>query len=196
VSHRSSSRGIRGAVTAAGCPTQATYVTLIGADSQAGTCPPADLARVPTNGNPAHDEAAKASRRTDLTNQLKDLVACGIAHPAQDNGTDLFGAFLNAGRFTANRPHARIYILSDMIEQQSQWEFSSRTFDAADNRRLLTDVSHAGLVPVGLAAATVTVVGANVGASSIAPEQLAGMDRFWQEYFAAAKATLSYEQHL
>lgn len=179
------------AEVAGGCTTQATYASLIGADSQAGTCPPVNLARVPTNGNPGHDEAAEASRRTDLSNQLHGLLACGLAHPGQDNGTDLFGAFVNAGRFVANRPHVHIYILSDMIEQQNRWAFYNRSFDATNNRRLLADVSHAGLIPVGLAGSTVTVLGANVGALSMTPEQLAGMDRFWQSYFAAANATLT-----
>jgi hypothetical protein len=181
------------AQVAAGCPTQPLHASLIGNDSQAGTCPPVNLAEVPTNGNPTHDDTATASRRTDLARQLKALMECGLAHPSQAKGTDLFGAFVRAGHLVANRPDARLYILSDMVEQAGRWKFPSRAFDRVDNNRLLADVAHAGLVPAGLAGTTVTVVGANVGAFSIPPDQLAGMDRFWHAYFHKAEATLSYE---
>ena len=173
-----------------GCPNQTIYAGLIGANTQAGTCP-TDISPAPTlNGNQTHDTAVEASRRSDLAKELQNLLECGFAHPREANGTDLFGAFMSTSRLAAKHSAVHVYILSDMVEDQGRWNFYNRKFDAVDNNRMLSEVREASLVPVGLKGAEITVVGIGVGASSIPPSGLSGMYNFWHLYFAAAGASL------
>jgi hypothetical protein len=171
-----------------GCSEQVVYTGLIGANSQAGTCPMETIPAVSLNGNSAHDNAARASHRTKIRNDLETLLACGIAHPEQANGTDLFGGFVNAGRLADKRPGVHVYVLSDMMEDQRPWNFYRRDFEAAQDKLLLAQVRRADLIPIGLNGAVVKAFGMGVGASKMSPTALSGMYRFWTAYFATVGA--------
>jgi hypothetical protein len=174
---------------AGGCRRQSIDAGLVGRNSQAGTCPRWHLPAAALNGNPINDQAVEISRRGELRRGLKGLLSCGLRHQAQTNGTDLFGAFMYAGSVAGSHLNAHVYVLSDMMEYQGQWNFYKRRFDASANRILLTQIKKAGLIPSGLDHSNVTVFGMDAGALSISPASLAGMQRFWHAYFAAAGAS-------
>lgn len=181
------------AQVASSCSRQVIHTHLIGANSQAGTCP-GEILSIPTlNGNPSHDTAVAASRKTDLTRGLRSLVTCGLAHKRQSHGTDLFGGFTSAGQVARDHVGAHIFVLSDMVEDQGRWNFYLHTFNAADNKRLLAEVKRARLIPAGLSGAVVTVFGMGVGALNLSPRSLSGMYNFWSSYFVVAGAKLEPE---
>jgi hypothetical protein len=176
-----------------GCSKQVIYAGLIGANSQAGTCPTETISPVSLNGNSAHDSAARASRETKIRKDLETLLACAIAHPEQANGTDLFGGFVNAGRLADKRPDVHVYVLSDMIEDKRPWDFYKRDFDDAQDKWLLARVRRADLIPTGLNGAVVKDFGMGVGAQKMSPAALSGMYRFWVAYFAKVDAHFESE---
>ncbi|SRR6266568_1033945 len=178
---------------ARGCPAQAVDASLVTANSQADECARITLGPVSLDGNSTHDEAAEASRHTDLTKDVSGLLACGLAHPRRANKTDLFGAFTDAGLVAAGRSGTRLYVLSDMVEDKGRWDFYRRRFDDAHNRRMLAQLRDAHLIPAGLSGAAVTVIGTAAGALKMTPESLAGMKRFWRLYFKASGTTLNIE---
>ncbi len=172
-----------------GCTRRPIDAGLITRNSQAGTCQRWHLAAAKTNGNPIHDQVVESTHRDDLARGLKTLLSCGIAHLTQSHGSDLFGAFMYAGSVAGGHRGSHVYVLSDMMEDQGSWDFYHRRFDASTNRLLLAQVKRADLIPSGLTHGTVTVSGMGAGAFSNSPASLAGMQRFWQAYFAAAGAT-------
>lgn len=133
-----------------------------------------------------HAQQVKDAERriADARLQLKSDVAQTFAKPVASQYTDIFSSLAMAAKYFDGDARQKVLVLmSDMIEDNPPYKFDTMRWRAGDSEKLVAELAAKRLVP-NLSGVCIYVSGASASNPTLAGH----IGRFWQSYFALARA--------
>ena len=133
-----------------------------------------------------HAQHTKETERVIATTrqQLKADVAQTFAKPVASQYTDIFSSLAMAEKYFHGDTRRKVLILmSDMIEDNPPYKFDAMRWRPGESDALLAEVAAKRLIP-DLSNVCIYVSGASASSATLAGH----IGRFWQGYFARARA--------
>lgn len=116
--------------------------------------------------------------------RLKADVTETFRRPMASRYTDIFSSLAMAEKYFHGDTRRKVLVLmSDMIEDNPPYKFDSMRWRAGDSDKLLAELAAKKMVP-DLSGVCIYVS----GASAASPTLAGHISRFWERYFALAKA--------
>lgn len=133
-----------------------------------------------------HAQQVKETERriADVRQQLKGDVAQAFIKPLASRYTDIFSSLAMAEKYFHGDTRRKVLVLmSDMIEDNPPYKFDSMRWRPGETDKLLAELGSKRLIP-DLSGVCVYVS----GASAASPTLAGHIGRFWEGYFARARA--------